>query len=187
MSWGSRDGAAAAARVDGVKRARQRRGTSCAPHRRGTRGHARRARARVWVVGGAAARRARGRASSKDAVAYLAVALAPAAVVFRNRCAAAHVCATWMLFGSARARGRGFSQRDGCPLMSAACYSPRLLLRGLVVGGARTHKGQPRLGAKHSGDFPLARPRQELLCLLCRSAEEREPAEGSVSLAAVRH
>ena len=110
----------------------------------------------MWVVGGAAARRARGRASSKDAVAYLAVALAPAAVVFRNRCAAAHVCATWMLFGSARARGRGFSLRDGCPLMSAACYSPRLLLRASLRGGARTHKGQPRLGAKHSGWFPTS-------------------------------
>ena len=49
-------------------------------------------------------------------------------------------------FGGARARGRGFSQCDGCPLMLAACYSPRLLLLRGLVGGARTHKGQPRLG-----------------------------------------
>ena len=38
-----------------------------------------------------------------DAVAYLAVALAPAAVVGLDGGAAAHVCATWM-FLAARAR-----------------------------------------------------------------------------------
>ncbi len=56
----------------------------------------------------------------------------------------------------ARSRSRFSQQRDGCPLMSAACYSPRLLLRASLRGGARTHKGQPRLGAKHSGWFPTS-------------------------------
>ena len=61
-----------------------------------------------------------------------------------------------MLFGSARARGRGFSLRDGCPLMSAACYSPRLLLRGLVTGRRQDAQGAAQAGAKHSGLFPTS-------------------------------
>ena len=159
--WGDCvDGGAVASmawRVDGVTRARQWRGTSCEHAIAAARGGTRVGRGRACgFVGGAAARRARGRASSKDAVAYLAVALAPAAVVFRNRGAAAHVCATWMLFGSARARGRGFSLRDGCPLMSAACYSPRLLLRGLVTGRRQDAQGAAQAGAKHSGLFPTS-------------------------------
>ena len=135
-------------------------------------------RARGWWDGAAA----RARASSKDAAMDLAVALAPAAVVFGHGRAAAHfLCQLDAVMGSARARGRGFSQCDGCPLMSAACYSPRLLLRGLV-GGARkiATRGSPGWGQNTQDDFPLARPREELLCLLFGSVGEREWPEASV-------
>ena len=60
------------------------------------------------------------------------------------------------VFGGARARGRGFSLRDGCPVMSAACYWPRLLLRGLVTGRRQDAQGAAQAGAKHSGWFPTS-------------------------------
>ena len=190
--WGDCvDGGAVASmawRVDGVTRARQWRGTSCEHAIAAARGHARRARARVWVVGGAAATRARGRASSKDAVAYLAVALPPAAVVGLDGRAAAHFFVPPGCCDGQRARGRGFLQCDGCPLVLAVRSVPRLPLRGFF-GGARTLRteGAAQAGGKTLRRFPLATLFWDPLCLLCRSAEEREPAEGSRLLAVVRH
>ena len=106
----------------------------------------------------AAATRARA-CKENDAAMNLAVALAPAAVVFRNRRAAAHcvLCASWMLFWRrARARSRFFAVRR----LSADVS--RLLLASAAPAGPRrrrqenSYKGQPRLGAKHSGRFPTS-------------------------------
>ena len=92
------------------------------------------------------------------------------------------MCHLDAVMGGARARCRGFLLRDGCPLMSAACYSPRLLLRGLVTGRRQDAQGAAQAGGKtlRRFHFPLATLSWDPLCLLCRSAEEREPAEGSV-------
>ena len=160
--WGDCvDGGAVASmawRVDGVTRARQWRGTSCEHAIAAARGGTRVGRGRACGLWVGPRRRARARAK-KTAPASTSLSLlpqppsssatdAPQPIVC---CVPAGCC-----FGGARARGRGFSQCDGCPLMLAACYSPRLLLLRGLVGGARTHKGQPRLGAKHSGWFPTS-------------------------------
>ena len=93
-----------------------------------------------------AATRARA-CEENDAAAYLAVALAPAAVVGLDGRAAAHfLCHLDAVMGGARARC-GFSQCDGCQLLLAACCSPRLLLRAssaALVGDAG--RGSPGWG-----------------------------------------
>ena len=93
------------------------------------------------------------------------------------------LCHLDAVMGSVRAVAV-FRSATAVRLMSAACYSPRLLLRGLV-GGARTissgsYKGQPRQNTQDG--FPLARPREELLCLLFGSVRERD---GSICVASI--
>ena len=138
--------------VSTVTRSRRWRGTSCehaiAAARGG--GHARRARARVWAVGVAAARRARERASSKDAGAYLAVALAPAAVVFRNRRAAAHVCATWMLLAA-----RAVAVAVFAAARRLSVDVSRLLLASAAPAGLVTGRRQDAQGAAQAGGKTL--------------------------------
>ena len=103
--------------------------------------------------------RARARVRRNDAVAYLAVALAPAAVVFLDGRAAAHCFVPpGCCFGGARARSRFFAARRLSVDVS------RLLLASAAPAGPRRGRqdaqGAAQAGAKHSGDFPPARPRQ---------------------------
>ena len=143
-------------RVDGVTRARQWRGTSCEHAIAAARGGTRVGRGRACGLWVGPRRRARGRASSKDAVAYLAVALAPAAVVGLDGCTTAHCHLDAVLAACARAvPGLRCATAVRCyqtPAPGLACSC------GALVGGARTNgrKGQPRLGAKHSGRFPTS-------------------------------
>ena len=103
-----------------------------------------------------AATRARA-CEENDAVAYLAVALAPAAVVGLDGRAAAHVFMPPGCCDGQRARGRGFSQCDGCPLDVS-----RLLLASAAPAGPRRRRqdkwteGAAKAGAKTLDRFPTS-------------------------------
>ena len=79
-------------------------------------------------------------------------------------------------------RGPVFLRRDGCPLGISRPQRASPASAGLFRGRQqhRSYKGQPKLGGKNTqDDFPLATLSWDPLCLLCRSAEERELADGS--------
>jgi len=104
---------------------------------------------RAGVDGGEGARACK----ENDVAAYLAVALAPAAVVGLDGRAAAHVFSPPGCCDGQRAvaRSRFFA---ACRL-SAGCQPPATRLGwscGALVGGARksSYKGQPRLGGQNT-------------------------------------
>ena len=176
--WGIVLMASMAWRVDGVTRARQWRGTSCEHAIAAARGGTRVGRGRACGLWVGPRRDARAgvlpvKTPSRTSLSLLpqppssSATDAPQPIVCC--CVPAGCC-----FGSARLRGRGFSLRDGCPLMSAACYSPRLLLRGLVGGWRQDAQGaaQPAGGQNTQTISAAALPWEELFCS-CVGAFER--------------
>ena len=108
---------------------------------------------RAGVDGGEGARACK----ENDAVAYLAVALAPAAVVGLDGGAAAHVCLCHLDAILASAPVSRFSLRGGCQLIvdvrrgaSSSPAGPRRMHNGPCAEGAA------QAGAKHSGRFPAS-------------------------------
>ena len=99
---------------------------------------------------------ARARASSKDAATYLAVALAAAAVVGLDGRAAAHCHLDAFL----AVRARAVADFAACRLSAGISPSAAALVcscgASLSASWRDEHKGQPRLGAKHSGRFPTS-------------------------------
>ena len=130
---------------------------------------------RAGVDGGEGARACK----ENDAVAYLAVALAPAAVVGLHRSSAAHGFATWMRFWQrARARSRFFAARRLSSAVSRPQRASPASAGGFSVAPGQELQGAAQAGGKHSGGFPLARPREELLCLLFGGVGERDGSVG---------
>ena len=170
---------AVVALTDGVA-SRRWRGAYCStPSPRHDKGRARCAAPRVVVRRGAVAARARVRRQRRRHETSLSLLPQPPSSASTD---APQPIATWMLFWLlARARSPVFAARR----LSAAIR--RLLLASPAPAGPSSGapgqmdgRGSPGWGQNTQDDFPLARPREELLCLLFGSVGEREWPEASV-------